>query len=174
MPTIKKIPKTVKLIHALIQGQGRKTRKLTRCRRRSSCRGDARQPVVQRQCPTSRRSRRLRCSSAVQCENEVVDMPVVKGRRVRFRCAEDIEAHTDTVHRQDRWCSREGETPGSNSGTTDACDSDVRMEDPWSSHRSSTLKGSLMSELRHNNKHQPFVQFRRQRRFLRDNIFIEW
>ena len=50
--------------------------------------------------------------SAVR-ENEVVDMSVARGRRVRLRRAEDIEAHTDTAHRQDRWCSREGETPGS-------------------------------------------------------------
>ena len=43
--------------------------------------GDARQTVVQRQFPTSRTSRKFRlgCSSAVH-ENEVVDMPVVKGR----------------------------------------------------------------------------------------------
>ena len=38
---------------------------------KAQCRGDARQTVVQIQCPTPRRS------SAVQYENEVVDMPVV-------------------------------------------------------------------------------------------------
>ena len=118
----------------------RTSRKLTRHRRRSSCRGDARQLVVPRQRLTSRRSR-LGCSSAVQYENDVVCMPVVKSRRARFRHAEDIEAHTDTVHRQDRRCSREGETPPVRS-TTDASDSDVLKEDLWSSHRSSTLKGS--------------------------------
>ena len=32
-------------------------------------------------------------------------------------------------------------------GKTDACDSDVQEEDPWSSHRSSTLKGAMMSDL---------------------------
>ena len=77
-------------------------------------------------------------------------MPVVKGSRVRFRRAEDIEALTDTVHRQDRWCSREGDThqvpTAPVRSTTDACDSDVQKEDPWSSYRFSTLKGSLMSE----------------------------
>ena len=61
-------------------------RKLTRYRRRSSCRDDARQADVQIQCPTPRRSR-MGCPSAVQYENEVVDMPVVKGRRPRFRRA---------------------------------------------------------------------------------------
>ena len=90
----------------------RTSRKLTRYRRRSSCRGDARQTVVQRQCPTSRRLR-LGCSSAVRersgharCEGQA-----------RFRHAGDIEAHTDTVNRQDRWCSREGEAPGYNSSS---------------------------------------------------------
>ena len=42
--------------------------------------------------------------------------------------------------------------------------------DPWSSHRRSTLKGSSMSELRYNTKHQPSVQFRRQRRFQRQQL----
>ena len=43
----------------------------------------------------------------------------------------DIETHNDTVHRQDRWCSREGEAPGYNSsvrGTADARDPDVRKK----------------------------------------------
>ena len=64
----------------------RTSRKLTRYRRRRSCRGDARQTVVQIQWPTPRRSR-LGCSSAVQYENEAADVPVVKGRRARFRRA---------------------------------------------------------------------------------------
>ena len=61
------------------------SRRLKNCKhsaahRRSPCRGDARQTVVHKQCPTPRRSR-LGCSTTVQYENEVVDMPVVKGRR---------------------------------------------------------------------------------------------
>ena len=34
--------------------------------------------------------------------------------------------------------------------TTDACDSDVQKDDPWSSHRASTLKGTGTSRLRLN------------------------
>ena len=37
----------------------------------------------------------------------------------------DTDTHDDTVHRQDRWCSQEGEAPGYNSsvrGTVDARD----------------------------------------------------
>ena len=34
--------------------------------------------------------------------------------------------------------------------TTDACDSDVQKDDPWSSHRPSTLKGTGTSRLRYN------------------------
>ena len=107
----------------------RTSRKLTRHRRRSSFRGDARQTVVQSQCPTSRRFR-LGCSSAVQYENDVVHMPVEEGRRARFRRAADIEAHTGTVHRQDRWCSREGEAPGYNSSSArhDRCSRFRRAE----------------------------------------------
>ena len=63
--------------HKLCDRDRCRTRTLTRYRRRSSCRGE--------QCPTSRRSRLG--SSAVQNENQVEDMPVVKGRRARFRRA---------------------------------------------------------------------------------------
>ena len=79
MPNIKTISKTVEITHLVIQGEVPNVAK-TGFRRRSSCRGDARQTIVQRQCPTPKRSK-LGCSSAVQYGNEVVDMPVVKGRR---------------------------------------------------------------------------------------------
>ena len=85
MPTIKKIPKTVEITHAVIQGQVPNIAKTDEIPR-SSCRGEARQTVVQKQCPTLWRSK-LGCISAVQYENEVVDMPIVEGRRARFRRA---------------------------------------------------------------------------------------
>ena len=90
MPTIKKIPKTVEITHAVGQGQVPNiAKKLTRYRRRSSCRCDARQTIPRHPGDPDGRS------SAVQHENEVVDMPVVMGRRARFRRAgcSDVVQH---------------------------------------------------------------------------------
>ena len=78
MPNIKKISKTVEITHAVIQGQVPNVEKTDEIPQAQFMpRGTT--TVVQKQCPTLRRSR-LGCSSKVQYENEVVDMPVVKGR----------------------------------------------------------------------------------------------
>ena len=46
---------------------------------------------------------------------EKIERAVGKVKGTTGGSRQDVEAHTDTVHRQDRWCSREGVTPGSNS-----------------------------------------------------------
>ena len=78
-------------------------------------------------------------------------MPVVKGGRVRFRRAAQKTSRPTLIEYIDKIVGvpvrvKHQVPTALVRGTTDACDSDVQ-EDPWSAHRSSTLTGSVMSEL---------------------------
>ena len=85
--------------------------------------------------------------------DEVVGVSaVMNGKCVRLRRGEHMEVATDPVHRQDLPCpcgdaARGSEVPVRRK--TDACDSDEQQDDPWSSHRPSTLRGLWC-----NDKHQ--------------------
>ena len=175
MPNIKKILETVEIIHAVGQDRCRTSRKLTRYRRRSSCRGEARQTVVQTvpnaqeiQIGMPQRSAvRGRSGGYARCEGrdsdaqdaakwllvmEVADSTALRSSARRTERAGarrepcmlndssakvglepegDIETHTDSVHRQDCWCSREGEAPGYNNSCArhDRCSRSRRAEE---------------------------------------------
>ena len=78
----------------------------------------------------------------------------------------DIETHTDTLHRQDCWCSREGEAL-----VMARAGSIARVGRPVEPTQVQDTEG-ISSEPCYS-KQWPFVQFRRQRRFLGDNSLIE-
>ena len=123
MPNIEKTPKTVEIIH-VVQGQcpssWRSRRSLSYHRYCSWIRlcGDARCGEIQvRATQTRKNTWKL---PQIPYTNKILGVPVA------------MQHQDPTV---------------AVSTTTDACDSDVQQDDPWSSHKPSTLKGTRTSRL---------------------------